>query len=173
MSQTIVQKGVFDAREYKKTDVEWARRRKSEYLGPGKFYYTREITRPADYKYDMPRPKDGDEHRLTVISSRRRSRCPSNAPPRPPRTSGRGGWSPTWLNSIVNMPNMPFSKVGTQNVQRNNAIFIFKLFVYINSMCTIFYMLLNIKFQVNLFLKKMEKRLPGLIKCLRPFKKLG
>jgi len=63
MSQTIVQKGVFDAREYKKTDVEWARRRKSEYLGPGKFYYTREITRPADYKYDMPRPKDGDEDR--------------------------------------------------------------------------------------------------------------
>merc|ERR1712002_1051854 len=61
MSNTIVQKGVFDAREYKKTDVEWARRRKSEYLGPGKFYYTREITRPADYKYDMPRQKDGDE----------------------------------------------------------------------------------------------------------------
>jgi len=41
----IVQKGVFDPREYKKTEKEWARKRKSEYLGPGKYYYTREITR--------------------------------------------------------------------------------------------------------------------------------
>eukprot|EP00088_Acartia_fossae_P063761 TRINITY_DN7803_c0_g1_i1.p2 TRINITY_DN7803_c0_g1~~TRINITY_DN7803_c0_g1_i1.p2 ORF type:complete len:126 (+),score=45.05 TRINITY_DN7803_c0_g1_i1:46-423(+) len=39
----IVQEGVFDPREYKQNDPHWARKRKPEYMGPGKIYYTREF----------------------------------------------------------------------------------------------------------------------------------
>jgi len=44
----VVQTGVFDPREYKKTDVNWARKRKTEYMGPGKIYYTREVVQDPE-----------------------------------------------------------------------------------------------------------------------------
>jgi len=44
MSNSVSQ-GVFDPRDYKNTEQDWARRRKPEFMGPGKVIYTREVTR--------------------------------------------------------------------------------------------------------------------------------
>merc|ERR1711915_575043 len=77
----VVQTGVFDPREYKKTDVNWARKRKSEYLGPGKIYFTREFTRNPRYEKD-PADKDrkdddeeaDDVHRVKIEVAPKKSK---------------------------------------------------------------------------------------------------
>jgi len=40
----VVKSGVFDPRAYKNNDPDWAKKRKPEYMGPGKYVYTREFT---------------------------------------------------------------------------------------------------------------------------------
>merc|ERR1712126_65207 len=65
----VVQKGVFDPREYKNIEKEWARKRKSEYLGPGKIYYTREFVRNPRYEPDQQKKdkdKDDDVHEVKI-----------------------------------------------------------------------------------------------------------
>eukprot|EP00088_Acartia_fossae_P069020 TRINITY_DN88_c0_g1_i7.p1 TRINITY_DN88_c0_g1~~TRINITY_DN88_c0_g1_i7.p1 ORF type:complete len:149 (-),score=57.43 TRINITY_DN88_c0_g1_i7:16-396(-) len=49
--QKVVKKGVFNPREYKQKDADWAKKRKPEYMGPGTIYYEREVYENPDNQY--------------------------------------------------------------------------------------------------------------------------
>merc|ERR1712012_23032 len=83
----IVQSGVFDPREHQKTDKEWARKRKSEYLGPGKIYYTREFVRDPRYETEEGDQKSppSDQPPQTVNIHKQPSQ-PKDVWPRKPKS---------------------------------------------------------------------------------------
>merc|ERR1711988_358249 len=52
--------GVFDPRKYKETEVDWAKKRKPEFMGAGKMVYTRQVVHegppPTDDPYRFSKP---------------------------------------------------------------------------------------------------------------------
>merc|ERR1711963_412197 len=52
--------GVFDPRKYKETEVDWAKKRKPEYMGAGKMVYTRQVVHegppPSNDPYRFSKP---------------------------------------------------------------------------------------------------------------------
>merc|ERR1712062_954565 len=52
--------GVFDPRKYKETEVDWAKKRKPEFMGAGKMVYTRQVVHegapPSDDPYRFSKP---------------------------------------------------------------------------------------------------------------------
>merc|ERR1712226_1767002 len=58
----VIQRGVFDPRNYKNTDPNWARRRKSDWLAcTGTIKYTREMTVPDEVWWDKTEEEEERE----------------------------------------------------------------------------------------------------------------
>merc|ERR1712189_157572 len=81
----VVQSGVFDPREYQKTDREWARKRKSEYLGPGKIYYTREFVRDPRYEPETEE-KPAENQAPQAVNIQQPPKQPASVWPRKPKS---------------------------------------------------------------------------------------
>jgi len=65
-TKKVVSQGVFDPRNYKNTDPNWARRRKSDWLAcTGKIKYTREMTVPDEVWWDKKEEDEEDEKEKT------------------------------------------------------------------------------------------------------------
>merc|ERR1712133_96128 len=97
----IVQSGVFDPREYQKTDKEWARKRKSEYLGPGKIYYTREFVRDPRYEPEEEKKSSDDQQQAPqAVDIQQAPRQPKDIWPRKPKSDpAKVSYPPLFINS--------------------------------------------------------------------------
>merc|ERR1712168_761443 len=113
--------GVFDPRKYKETEVDWAKRRKPEFMGAGKVVYTRQVVHqgapPSDdpYRFSKPDLVARSREKQEAASRKNSQDGYINIPIRQDNQPSSQNSQPTYQNSQPRSQNSQHSQPRYQN----------------------------------------------------------